>query len=339
MKKRANYLLGIIAISFSITTSAQDLHFSQYYNSPLLVNPANTGFIPEGAYRFGINYRKQWANLSPYPYKTFSAFGDAQVFANRFENGWMGIGGALLRDVAGTGQLSTTRAFASVAYHQQLGLASLFSAGFNIGWVQKRIDFSKLTFDNQWNGKFFDITLPNNEAFIKSQVNYFDLQAGVNYAYYPSEDAYVNIGISASHINRPKESFFSPGLVDTRIPMRLTAFANGSFRYNDVWILNPNVYVSRMTTAWEIVFGGIAQRSLSPEGTTQLLLGGYYRVQDAFVPVIGFQQSGYKLTFSYDITSSYLQKFNQSRGAYELSLIKQGLFNEDQPLKCPSVRF
>lgn len=317
---------------------AQDLHFSQYFNSPLLVNPANTGFISEGDYRLGINYRKQWANLGN-PYRTFSAFADGQIFGDRFENGWIGIGGALLSDVAGTGNLTTTRAFGSISYHQAVGLGSLISAGFNIGWVNKRIDFSKLTFDNQWNGKFFDITASSNEPFITNQVNYFTLQGGINYAYYPSEDTYMNIGVSVSNINRPRESFFSPSLTDTRLATRTTIFLNGSFKTSDAWIINPNMYISKMTTAWEVLVGLNAHRNIFNNGNTQLILGGYYRLNDAIIPVIGFIQSGIKFTFSYDATLSNLRNYNQSKGAYEFSIIKQGIINGDRGLKCPSVRF
>lgn len=339
MNKKINYcLLFMMTFGWQISASAQDLHFSQYYNSPLLVNPANTGFIPDGDHRLGINYRNQWANIGN-PYKTFSVFGDAQAFGERFENGWIGIGGALLRDVAGSGDLTTTRAFGSIAYHQALGLGSLISAGFNIGYVNKRVDFTKLTFDNQWNGKFFDISAPSGEPFVTNQVSYFSLQAGVNYAYYPNENTYLNIGFSASNINRPNESFFTDGLVDTRVATRLTTFLNGSFRASDAWIVNPNVYVSKMTTAWEVVAGGTARRDLSGNGNTQLLMGAYYRVTDAVIPVIGFEKSGYTFTFSYDATSSSLRNYNQSRGAYEMSIVKQGLIDKSKAIKCPAVRF
>ena len=70
---------------------AQDLHFSQYFNSPLTTNPANTGFIPDGDYRLGINYRNQWSTIMTVPYKTMSAYGDVQILKDRLENGWMGI--------------------------------------------------------------------------------------------------------------------------------------------------------------------------------------------------------------------------------------------------------
>jgi type IX secretion system PorP/SprF family membrane protein len=215
----------------------------------------------------------------------------------------------------------------------------LLSIGFNVGYVNKRIDFSKLTFDNQWNGKFFDITAPSNEPFLTNQVNYFNLQAGANYAYYPNDNAYLNVGVSVSNINRPNESFFSPSLTDTRLSTRITTFVNGSFRAGDAWIVNPNVYVSKMSTAYEIVGGINGQRKLDEEGNTQLILGAYYRLNDALIPMIGFQQSSLRLTFNYDATMSGLKNYNQSRGAYEISIVKQGLVNPDKPIKCPAVRF
>ncbi len=341
-----NYFYKWIVIVFSLLlwknqeAKAQDLHFSQYFNAPLLVNPANTGFSPDEDWRVGVNYRNQWSSLSANPYKTMSAWGDAQLFNNRFENGWVGIGGALLHDVAGSGSLSTTRAFGSVAYHQMLGLASLLSAGFNIGYVNKSVDFSKLTFDNQWNGKFFDITAPTGENFIASKVGYFDLQAGLNYAMFPNENTYLNAGFSASHINQPRESFFSPTAVDAKLDIRYTVFLNGLFKLNDQWILNPNAYISKMGNAWETVLGMNANYNLSGDGNTQLIAGLYYRTNDALIPMVGYQWNDLKLTVNYDATVSSLSTYNQSNGAYELSLVKTGLFSSGgKNLKCPTVKF
>ncbi len=80
-------------------------------------------------------------------------------------------------------------------------------------------------------------------------------------------------------------------------------------------------------------------RDLSGDGTTQLIVGAYYRVKDAVIPIVGFQQKGYKLTFSYDATTSSLNKYNSTRGAYEISIIKQGMIDKTKELKCPAVRF
>src|SRR5215218_715262 len=83
---------ALVCLMFSALTSvqAQDLHFSQFMNNPLLTNPANTGFNPDFDYRLGASYRNQWSSL-PVPYKTMSIWGDAQVFRNRFQNGWLGV--------------------------------------------------------------------------------------------------------------------------------------------------------------------------------------------------------------------------------------------------------
>ena len=94
-----------------------------------------------------------------------------------------------------------------------------------------------------------------------------------------------------------------------------------------------------MTTAWEVVAGGTARRDLSGNGNTQLIMGAYYRVTDAVIPVIGFEKSGYTFTFSYDATSSSLRNYNQSRGAYEMSIVKQGFIDKSKAIKCPAVRF
>ncbi len=321
-------------------TYAQDLHFSQYFNSPLLINPANTGFNPDYDYRVGGNYRNQWANVGN-PYKTMSAWGDVKLFNNRFENGWLGVGGALYKDVAGSGSLSTTSGFASVAYHQMLGYNSLLSGGFGLGFTSKRIDISKLTFDNQWNGKFFDFTIPPNEPFQYSQSSYLDLQMGLNYAYFASENVYFNAGVSIMHINRPRESFFDPTVSDNRISRRYTAFANSNIKIQNLWILNPNIYVSKMGNAWETVAGFNANRDLSGDGLQQLIIGLYYRNKDALIPMIGFETNDLRITVNYDATISSLGKLNGTRGAYELSIVKSGLFTSSggKSIKCPTVRF
>jgi type IX secretion system PorP/SprF family membrane protein len=330
---------ALVCIAMVLHAGAQDLHFSQYFNSPLLVNPANTGFAPDVDWRAGVNYRNQWSNITNNPYKTMSAWGDVQLFNDRFENGWLGVGGAILRDVAGSGNLTSTKVYGSVAYHQMLGLASLLSVGFSGGWVNKRVDLSKLTFDNQWTGDFFDINIPNNEPFAYNSVGYLDINTGVNYAYFPSQNVYLNAGVSVMHLNKPKESFFSEESVDAQLNMRYNVFLNAGIKLNDKWIINPNVYYSSMTDATETVLGMNANYNLSGDGTAQLIGGLYYRANDAFIPLVGYQWNDLKITVNYDATTSSLRTYNQTRGAYEFSLVKTGLFNATKPLKCPSVRF
>jgi type IX secretion system PorP/SprF family membrane protein len=320
---------------------SQDLHFSQFMNSPLLTNPANTGFIPDGDYRLGINYRNQWSSIMSVPYKTMSAFGDMQLMQNDY--GWLGVGGLILRDVAGSGNLTSTKVYGSVAYHQMLNLGSLLSLGFNVGWANKNINVTNLKFPDQFDGHFFDGHLPTSAVLDYTNINYLDIQAGMNYAYFPSENFYLNAGFSTFHINRPRESFFNsqPG-IDNRIPLRHSAFINGSFKLNDQWIINPNTYFSLQAKSYEWVLGANAHYNLSGDGENVLIGGLYYRSNDAIIPMIGLGYKDYTFTFTYDATISTLRNYNNTRGAFEFSLVKQGVFdhyagNRRESL-CPSFK-
>jgi type IX secretion system PorP/SprF family membrane protein len=332
-----SFTAGLIKIFFSLVmficisaANAQDTHFSQWFNSPLLTNPANTGFIPDDDYRFGANYRNQWVNIMNVPYKTISVYGDVQAFREKLDNGWLGLGGVILNDVAGSGNLTSTKVYGSVAYHQMVGYSSLISAGFNMGFVNKRVNPTQLKFPDQFNKAtgFFDAGIPTAAAFNATSIGYFDMHAGVNYAYFPTEKIYVNAGFSVQHLNRPKESFFAATSgFDNRLSPRYTGFISASIKLNDMVLLNPQGYYSNQANANELVAGMNAHYNLSGDGTTQLIGGLYYRLSEAIVPVVGFQWNDFKMTFNYDVTTSSLKAYNNGRGAIEFSLVKQGLFN------------
>lgn len=343
MKQRK--VIGLwMACMLSLSASAQDLHFSQFMNSPLVTNPANTGFIPDGDYRVGVNYRNQWSSVMTIPYKTMSVFGDFQTMNNEDNTGWLGIGGLILRDVAGSGSLTSTKVYGSVAYHQMIDQGSLLSLGFNVGWANKNINVTNLKFPDQFDGKFFDNKLPTSVALDRNNINYLDIQAGVNYAYFPNSMTYFNVGFSTMHINRPRESFFNAVAgIDNRISMRHNAFINGSFKLNEQWIINPNVYFSYQAKSTELVGGMNAHYNLSGDGEKILIAGLYYRHQDAVIPMIGFGLKDYNFAFTYDATMSTLRNYNNSRGAFEFSLIKQGAFDRyngnRRESMCPSFRY
>ena len=340
MKKMKILFLPVLLAMLSVEAWGQDLHFSQYYNTPLLVNPANTGFNPDFDFRAGVNYRNQWASVGS-PYKTTSAWGDVKLLDNRIENGWIGLGGMLWKDQAGSGSLTGTTGMVSLAYHQMLGYNSLLSGGFSVGYTQKRIDVTKLTFDDQWNGVFFDANIPSFEPFATNQVSYVDLQAGINYAYFASENFYFNAGVSVMHINTPRETFFDASVSNNEISRRYNVFLNASVKVVDTWILNPNVYVSMVGNSREILAGINANRDLGDNGARQLIMGVYYRNNDAIIPLFGYQINDLKMTFNYDATISTLSKSNLTRGAYEISIVKSGIFPSSQgrQTRCPSVSF
>ena len=322
----------------ALSLHAQDLHFSQFFNAPLLINPANTGFIPDGDYRIGGSYRNQWSSILQAPYKTMSLFGDAKLMKDKIDNGWIGLGAVIISDVAGRGNLRTTETYFSLAYHQLLGNASLLTAGFNLGWDNKHVDQSKLTFPDQFNGTFFDVTVPTSAVLITNNVSYFDMQVGVNYAYFPDNNTYINGGISLQHVNQPKETFFSNGS-DSRIPIRYIAFASTILKTGKNIIISPAAYYTTQAKSSELVGGLNLNYDLSGGGEKQLILGVYDRLGDAIIPVAGFQLNNIRFTFSYDVTTSALSNFNNLQGASELNILQKGSYgdpgNGGHEVLCP----
>lgn len=337
-------LLAMTAALGTNAARAQDLHFSQWFNTPLITNPANTGFIPDADYRIGANYRNQWSSVMAVPYKTYSIWGDAQVFRERIESGWLGLGGVILRDVAGSGTLTSTKIYASVAYHQMIGEAHLLSFGLNAGWSNKRINSANLKFPDQFDGQFFDNTLPTSVVLDNPQTNYLDIQAGLNYAFFPTDKLYINGGASAWHLNRPRESFFNtdPQGFDSRLSPRYNLFVNSSYKFNQDIIINPMAYYSRQSSSSEMVVGANMQYNLSGDGEMQLLGGAYFRPGDAVIPMVGFEWKNIRLVFTYDATISTLKQFNNSRGAFEFALLRNGFYDEYNGNRrqswCPSFR-
>jgi type IX secretion system PorP/SprF family membrane protein len=336
-------LLAGMGSWYTSAVQGQDLHFSQFFNSPLTTNPANTGFLPEHDYRLGANYRQQWASI-PAQFKTMSIYGDAQAFRDRFESGWMGLGGVILRDVAGSGNLTSTKVYGSAAYHQMLGSTGLLSVGFNVGWANKRVDVNKFTYDNQWNGKYFDAGAPSGENFSSTNISYLDVQVGLNYAYFPTDNVYLHAGASVHHVNSPRETFFSntPGY-DNTIAKRYIGFADAVIKLNDRVILSPGVYYTSQAKSNEFTLGLHGNYNLSGDGEVQVIGGLYYRGGDAVIPMLGFEWKSVRLTFTYDATTSSLKNYNNMQGASEFALIYQGYYNQFnqnlRQMQCPVPRF
>ena len=92
---------------------AQDPNFSQFFSSPLNVNPALTANI-YGKWRVITNYRTQW--LGPVdPYNTGTVSFDSKIFQNTIGNyvdeiTRVGVGGMMMYDNALAGALKSTYA-------------------------------------------------------------------------------------------------------------------------------------------------------------------------------------------------------------------------------------
>ncbi len=318
-------LVYLLTTVFSQRLSAQGLHFSQYGNTPLLLSPANTGLMPESDYRIGANYRNQWSGL-PVPFRTISAFSDFQLLRNTNHTNWLGIGGAFFSDRAGNGNLALVKGQLSAAYHVQLNDYNMISVGLGAALVQRSVDYTKLTFDTQWDGFTFDPSQANGENYAFQKTSYADITAGVNYAFFPNENVYVKLGAGVLHINRPTESFYK---MDNRLGIRPTANLDMLFKMSDSWIVNVSGYYTQQKNASEAVMGADLTYNvgIGENMPNIFIMGAYYRMNDALIPVFGFEWSNIRVMASMDITVSSLAPAVGSNGAFEVSLSYHGLYS------------
>ncbi len=324
-------VLGVLLLyaAFGIRHSAfaQGIHFSQYFNSPLLSNPANTGLMPDADYRVGAAYRSQWGAV-PVPYHTFNFFGDFQAMRSRNETNWLGAGLAAYSDKAGDGELAMNRYEGFVAYHVQLGEKSLISAGGSVAYVQRSIDFSKFTWDAQWDGFAFDTRKTTNEKDMLSKTTYVDVSTGINYSYSPNEFIYIKISAAATHINQPKETFLGS---ENTIGIRPIGNIDITARVGDYLIINPSVLYTQQKSASELLYGSlfIIKAGQGTGTTNNILLGAYHRMNDAVVIAFGYEWKGLRVMTSYDYTISNLGQYINHNGAAEIGLVWQGMYHDD----------
>ncbi len=344
MKTTATILFLLLA---AIVVRAQDIHFSQFYATPLTINPAETGNFIED-YRVGGNFKNQWPwgqQDKRFTYRTFSLYSDFTFFHNRLPGkDWMGGGIVMLQDFAGDGNLSITKVYGSIAYHKVFGHEAKYylSVGANAGLVQKRIDYDKLYFNNQWNDLSFDLSAPTGEPGTNNwRTMYFDMAAGINFSMAPNKRMRYSIGMSLNHLTRPKETFY--GDSDNQLGMRPVVTAIGSIRLNKKWHIEPGYYYVFQKRASEHILNLIAGYSI-PNGarlsTHTLYFGTSYRVKDAVIPVVGYRYKSVKVMMNYDINLSKLTPASAAVGGFEISVVHTGFFPNttgNRAVPCPRL--
>ncbi|MBS1760833.1 MAG: PorP/SprF family type IX secretion system membrane protein [Bacteroidetes bacterium] len=334
--KKAFFTLLVCAILISDAV-AQDPNFSQFFASPLTSNPALTGKF-DGLYRIAGNFRNQWPTI-PNAYETKTASADFHLFTNRLPDiDRMGVGILGLTDRAGDGVLVTNYAGLSLAYHKGLDENGYhqISAGFQGTYVNKRLDVTKVLFEDQLTPLGF--TGVTNEIFTNKQVNvnYVDVNAGLFYN--GTTNGYNNfyLGASMYHINRPKESFKGG---DYLLSARTTLQAGGKIPVGPYNYFHFAVNHSMQAQAHNTVIGGAFSLNVNQNETnpTNIYLGSWYRLQDALIPYIGLEFNGLLIGATYDMNTSNLKTASNSKGGIELSLIfiKKPNDPDLKKLNCP----
>jgi type IX secretion system PorP/SprF family membrane protein len=325
--KHLNLLL--LAGLTAACTYGQDPSFSQFFSSPLNINPALTARI-NSKWRVISNIRDEWISPAS-PYTTGTISFDSKILKNKIpESSVFGIGTMLMYDQAMAGVLKSNYASLNLSYNIKIAEGEgehRLGVGMGLIYGHKQVDFNRLNFAEQFNGYGFNTNLPTGESALTNMKSYISSSVGVLYSYV-SQYSDFDFGVSAFHLNKPKQTV----TIDPRqyLPPRYVVHANFENYLNERVVLNTNaIYQTQANASYFSVGGGLGY-FLSNEGDDDLILNGgvWYWSNNAVIPYIGLVYKKFQFGFTYDITISKLAAAAQKPKTLEISIIIRG---DDRP--------
>ena len=341
--------VSLIAIS-GLSLSAQDIHFSQFYASPLTLNPALTG-VMNCNNRFVANYRNQWASiLKSDAYNTYSVSYDRKIPVGRSD--YFGLGGALWSDVAGSLNFGTMKGLLSLSFSKKMfgdrNSSHYLVMGVNGGISQRRIDFHLARWGDQHdeNGGFDKDKVSQedlNGTFDRDNFVFADVGVGLLWFSVFDENNNVYIGGAYDHLNQPNQSFNSTN----SIPLfsKYTVHAGGEFAVANAMSILPGAVMLKQGPSFEINAGTSLRFLFGDVGNQQAVQFGVWgrlanQLQeslwlDAIILSTRFDYNEFSIGFSYDINTSDLNQASNANGSFEFSLIYKICGSENRGVYCP----
>lgn len=329
--KKLKILLSLVVFATSFA-GAQDIHFSQFYASPLNLNPALTG-LTENDFRATTSYRNQWRSVSANNFKTATAGYDMPFFKEKWNGSFLGGGLSFFNDKAGDAAFRTTQINLSVSYGKALADGKqYFVSGVQAGLVQRSFNFNALTWDNQYDGEKFDPGRPSGEIFAANTFSYPDISAGIAWKLKASDLFGADLGLAAFHLNRPPQSLIG----DASEKLYSKIAAHGSLKIglkNTNIAFLPSFLYMQQGPLREISAGSWIKYVLQDPSKytglkkeTAVYFGGWYRLGDALAPAFRFDYREFSVGITYDVNLSGLTPASTGRGGLEFSLAWNGSF-------------
>lgn len=309
-------LTATILFFFALQTFAQDISYTQSFDSPLNLNPALTGYFP-CKYRAGGNYKNRFPAYDNL-YKTRTLWFDSKIKIDALRKQWFGAGFRFNNDVAG-GSLRNTSGMATFAFNHGLtaGNSLYYTVGFGIGYQAHRLNYEGLVFDSQWDGNDFDPFLPANEYTLTSSNGFFDMSAGIMATYESQKANKVFIGMAMHHINKADESF--SGVESPMAQMLVGHFGFDITGNNDIRF-SPRVAALIKSRQIDIN-AGLEVGFNSSYGT--FIIGAYTRNFKEFAPALGVEFRKWTFKASYDFATGTLNNHAVGMASgLEFSLVK-----------------
>lgn len=316
---------------------AQDPSFSQFFSSPLNINPALTANI-NADWRMISNLRDQWIGPAA-PYVTGSISYDRKILQNKMpgveEGNVMGIGGMFMMDRAMGGVAKSIWASLDLSYQIKLTNGDVkhkLAAGFGAIYGRRHVDFQRLDWEEQFTGYGFNVNLPTGESALSNMKPYISASTGLTYSI-TSEKSNVDFGVAVFHFNKPKQTFLENE--NQILAMRKVAHANYETFFTDQMVLNINGIYQFQDEAKYFSVGGAVGYYLQDEHGSMLNLGVWYWSKNAIVPYVGLTYGDMQFGVSYDLTVSKLNQATRKPNTFEVSIILRGTKGPSGIIPCP----
>ncbi len=340
MKQTNTCLLIAFALLGTFRTNAQDMHFSQIFETPLLRNPSLTGIFT-GDVRLQSVYRTQW-NTVTVPYQTTSLSGEVKKHVGNGDD-FISYGGQILYDKAGSIALTSTHILPALNYNKSLSAYKnmYLSLGFMGGLVQRSFDRSKMTTNNQFDGTMYNSGLFDGENLASSSYSYLDGSVGMSLNGQIGSDDNNNFfaGLAYHHFNQSK---------------RISFYNSRAQEMTPKWVASGGLRISMTNTSFftlqtdytvqgsyrEIMGGALYSWKLDQNDENKYILhaGAYMRWKDAIIPVAKLEFRPFAVAVSYDANISQLKQSSNGRGGFEMSLTYQKMRKYNSSLdaiRCP----
>jgi type IX secretion system PorP/SprF family membrane protein len=319
MKKLKPYLkwltvAGIIFHGFS--AHSQDMHFSQFFEAPLLRNPSLAG-IYTGDIRVQAVYRDQWNSLTT-AYKTASLNAEYKAPIGKADD-FITAGIQVMHDRSGAVAWTSTYIMPALNYHKSLSANAnrYLSLGFMAGIAQKSIDRSKLETNTTYDGG------GDGEGGLAGNYSHFDGAVGMSFNSQLNEDPENNFfaGAALHHFTKPRNSFYEDG--NAELPMKVVVSGGVRLSVTPASYITLQADYSRQADFNELIGGALYGIKIGPELNKPIytLHGGVFiRMNDALIPVVKLDYHPFSVSFSYDATVSKLKTSTYGRGGFELGI-------------------
>lgn len=293
----------------TLTMNAQDIHFSQFYASPLTLNPALTGNF-NGFYRIGFIYRNQFPGLSNNKpvFSTPSVGVDLSLLRDKIKHGALGVGLVFINDQQNGKTFNQNQILASLAYNMGFGSKGVFQLGFGIqgGIAMNKMDPSKFEFGDSYNPDLTYNPSLNPESFTSGSKMKGVFNAGIFLKSEFHKGMRVYAGYSFNNATNYKQDFLANSPQTYRLPFRHTIHGGFEFDYKDKAVFIPGVLFQQQAKANETNFGLTAGIHVikDPAKRATFYLGLWNRLNTGnytLIPKVGFEWKGFRAGFAYDV--------------------------------------